>query len=54
MIGDKVANFFLGPWIWNHLMLTVQIDKVMWCNLFSLFFLFWMNDNGYAFEACLS
>lgn len=54
MIGDAVKEFFLGAWLWNLLMLMIQIHKVMGCNIFSAYFLFWFNDNGNAFEACLA
>ena len=52
-IGDAVKTWFFFPFLWNYFLWGMQVGKLMSCNNMSVWGLFWFNDNGAMFQACL-
>ena len=52
-VGDAVNDYLLFPFLWNLLLYGMQVYKLIGCNGASVWGLFWYNDNGAMFNACL-
>ena len=52
-VGQEVADYFFFPLLWNLYLYMAQVQKLLGCNSIAVWGLFWYNDNGEMFQACL-
>ena len=45
---------FLQPLQWNLVLFMFSVGKMLMCNMFGMWGLFWYNDDGEMMEACLT
>ena len=50
---SNTVEGFLQPFIWNFILGSMSLGKLMGCNAIGMWGLFWFNDDGEMNEKCL-